>query len=335
MISVFIDEKTAELIRMFSGTGDGLALPIRDWFELFPDSFYRIGHRELAPDRDPFVLQMMLNDAECCRRLCDANLLDTPAAIALARKLFAVGQHLDIRLAHTAIEWAGDNDNRKALRRCLLLLESLNPGPRINTFLLQLLTSQEGVIRCKALEMLIRSSMNEYAAELRLGGAITPQLQRPSALTEENIRSWLQDPDPRVRANLIEFLAGMCADLEWVTDVLRDHLSDAHGRVAANSAVGLLRLGQESEATTRLKEMASHEDAGLRSSAAWAMGQLPNRNFAEVLHRLRGDTDPRVRWNALRSLKRMHSAAPKPSETASGTDEELSQSPLRQSEASQ
>lgn len=310
MISESIDAKTSELVRTFSGNADGLALAVRDWYRLFPQSFFRIANRELRPERDTLILQMMLADTDCCRHLCDPVLLEMRDAIALARNLQTAGQHLDIRLAQAAIEWADDGANRDSLRRCLSLLDSLTPGSRITGFLVQLLTSRDGVVRSKAFELLLRSSSNEREGQTSSWDPMLPQLfHRTWGFNEQNIRGWLGDPDPRVRANLIEFLSRTYPEVEWVHEVLREHLSDPHGRVAANSAVGLLRMGIETEAITRLSEMAAHADPNIRSSAAWAMGQARNPQFSALLDRLRTDADPRVRWNALKSMKRARNLA--------------------------
>lgn len=305
-----IDAKTSELVRTFAGNQDGLALPIRDWYQLFPQSFYRIAPKELRPDRDVLIFQLMLSDTECCRYLCDAGILDMPSAIELARNLFAVGQHLDIRLAHAAIEWAERSTDRESLRRCLQLLDSLKPGDRINDFLVPLLTSRDAFVRSKAFDLLLQSSNSQSERRATIRDQRLPsQFQRTWEFNETHVREWLKDPDPRVRANLIEVLGKMYRGVEWVRQALLDHLSDPHGRVVANSAVALFQMGNEDEAIDRLCAMASSQDADGRNSAAWAMGQIAHPKFPEILNKLRTDRDSRVRWNALKSLKRVHKGA--------------------------
>ena len=330
MIPESIDAKTSELVRTFSANQDGLALPIRDWYQLFPQSFFRIAPKELRPDRDVLILQLMLADPECCRYLCDASILDVPSAVELARNLFGVGQHLDIRLALAAIEWAERGTDRESLRRCLQLLDSLKPGDRINDFLVPLLTYRDAFVRSKAFDLLLQSSNSQSERRPTIRDQRLPsQFQKTWEFNETHVREWLKDPDPRVRANLIEILGKMYRGVEWVRQALLDHLADPNARVAANSAVALFQMGNEDEATDRLGSMASSQDGDTRNSAAWAMGQIADTRFQETLNKMRTDSDSRVRWNALKSLNRVHKGATRnadrepnlevPGELATGT----------------
>jgi len=120
--------------------------------------------------------------------------------------------------------------------------------------------------------------------------------------SHRTIREWLGNPDPRVRANVLEALAEFGQELEWIPQVLLDSLNDPHGRAAANAAVGLYRLGIEETALDKLSQMATSEDPSIRCSAAWAIGQVPNVKLLEILNHLRTDSNERVRWHALKSL---------------------------------
>ena len=62
MITESIDNKTVELIEEFSGATEGLALPIRDWYRLFPQSFFRVAPAVLNRERDILILRLMLED---------------------------------------------------------------------------------------------------------------------------------------------------------------------------------------------------------------------------------------------------------------------------------
>ena len=294
-----IDARTVELVEALSRDVNGVAGELRNRYRLFPDSFYRIAGGGLSlSSTDSFVFQLMLTDTECCRYLCDTTLLDLRAAVDLARRLFTVAPDFDIRLARAAVQWVRGDNHRNALRRCLFILDSLVRGTRINFALVQLISSNDGAVRSKVFELLVRSSLNE-----------------------QNIRIWLQDPAPRIRANLLECLAKTNPCPEWVRYVLIDHLGDPHGRIAANAAVGLFRLRNEAEATARLTEMALHEDSAIRCSAAWAMGELPKASVFDLLNKLRTDPHARVRWNALRSLSRVHKIAPKLAEAPAKPEE--------------
>ena len=197
-------------------------------------------------------------------------------------------QDLDIRLARAAVEWLAESADYGSVRRCLLILDSLEPGCRINVSLVQLLGTNDTAIKSKVFELLIRTSFNEG-----------------------NIRSWLKVRDPRIRANLLEALAKNHPRPVWLNQVLMDHLSDPNGRTAANAAVALFRTGYEADAVARLNTMAFSRDAATRCSVAWALGQCPEAGVENTLKALRTDSDPRVRWNALKSLSRVHKNSPK------------------------
>jgi HEAT repeat protein len=207
--------------------------------------------------------------------------------------LILVESRLDIRLARVALEWAGIEDKQKLLRRCLEILEAIAASCRIKSALTQLLECPDAHVRSKAVDLLVRSSPDEA-----------------------NVRDWLLDRDPRIRANVLESLGEVGGEMTWSRKILLEHLNDPHGRVAANSAVGLYRLGMEEAALARLSEMASSEEPSVRCSAAWAMGQTPNANLLEVLRQLRTDPAPQVRWHALKSLSALHRAGAKAKQDA-------------------
>ncbi|HXJ42217.1 MAG TPA: HEAT repeat domain-containing protein [Bryobacteraceae bacterium] len=282
MIPASIDAKTAELVREFSLDVNRFAESLRDWYQLFPESFYRMAAAEFRLDQDYFAFRLMAEDSGCCRFLCDILLLDQPAAKRLAQSLFTVASDLDIRLAQSAVGWAEEGTRQPMVRRCLLLLETLPPSSRVNTALVQLLRSNDGAVRSKVFQLLIRSSFNE-----------------------KNIRAWLRDPDPRIRANVIECLARTRPVPAWAREVVPAFLNDPSSRTTANAAVLLFQTGSEADAINKLSQMARDEDPGARASAAWAMGEVGDSGFRGVLNELRADTDTCVRRHALKSLGRI------------------------------
>jgi hypothetical protein len=293
MIVEDIDSKTRELVSSLSSDPAAAENALRDWFQTFPKSFYRVVGAGLERKAETFVHRLIAADEECCNHLCNPALLDAATAKKLARALLLVELRLDVRLTHAAVAWAAEAKDQKPLRRCLEIIEAMESGPRINSALVQLLNCCNVAVRSKVVSLLVRSSANET-----------------------NIRAWLRESDPRIRANVLESLAETGRGVKWIQQILLENLNDAHGRAAANAAVGLYRMGVEEPAVARLSEMASSEDPSVRRSAAWGMGQVTNAEHFDLLHRLRKDSDSRVRWHALRSLGSFNRAGVKSKEAA-------------------
>jgi len=281
-----IDFKTNELIAALPVGGAPGEKALKDWFRLFPESLWRVAG-SMFPGTPFFVQRLLAADEAVCAHLCNPDLLSEQASRDLAKSLIRVDRRLDIRLAQAAVEWAAGG-GRRPLRRCLAILEALSCGSRVNSALVQLLKCDHEEVRSKVVELLVLSSTNEI-----------------------NIREWLRDPDPRVRANVIQSLALIGDNAPWIRGLLLEHLGDRHGRPAANAAIGLYRMGLADPGVVRLTEMARSADASMRCSAAWAMGQIPDERLAEAVHQLRSDPDARVRWLALRSLSGFNRAGVK------------------------
>lgn len=286
-----IDAKTRELMGALSFGSPAAEQALSDWFHLFPESLYRVAAG--SGSKAGFAVHRLLaSHAEVCRHLCDPELLAEPAAKELARSLISVEQRLDIKLAQSAVEWCAlPTADRKVLHRCLAILEALGSGSRITSALVQLLNC--GTVRSKVVDLLVRWSTNEAS-----------------------VREWLRDPDPRVRANVLESLAEIGQGAKWVRDILLEKLNDSNGRAAANAAVGLYRMGANDAAVNKLSEMALSSDPALRCSAVWAMGQVPDSRLLEILNQLRTDPDARVRWLVLKSLSSFNRAGVKPQPVA-------------------
>jgi len=275
--------KTRDLLGALSFGGPAAEDALCEWFEIFPDSLYRMAGAGLTHKAELFVYRLLAADRECCRYLCDTTLLKPVEAAHLARSLLFV----DPRLVRAAIHWAA-NANQKPLRRCLDILDAMSPRPGIEDALVRLLKCVDGAARARVVDILVRSSADETS-----------------------VRTWLRDSDPRVRANVLESLVAREGEKGWIRQVLLEHLLDPHWRVATNAAVGLYKSGLEEPALAKLVEMALSGDPHVRCSSAWAMGRVLNVSVLETLHRLRKDPDERVRWNALRSLARINRAGVK------------------------
>jgi HEAT repeat protein len=122
----------------------------------------------------------------------------------------------------------------------------------------------------------------------------------------------LQDGDPRIRANAVEGLWQAPNTSEKRHLLLRAE-KDAHQRVVGNAMVGLIRMGEHG-ATSRLEALAQHPAADFRASAAWAMGEIADPSFRNLLLDMTRDTNLRVRQNALKALSRVRKAQETPAE---------------------
>ncbi len=91
---------------------------------------------------------------------------------------------------------------------------------------------------------------------------------------EENIPTisyYLNDTDPRVRANAIEALVEI--NDAKVTTLIQMNLNDANSRVQANAIIGLWRFG-ELHTAGRLQAMLRHPSDDFKASGAYALGEV-------------------------------------------------------------
>lgn len=243
---------------------------------------------------DPLVLQVMLADRDCCGYLCDDRILSLPGAIAITRRLQKAAEHFEMRLARQAVSWAARPEEApKAVRALLILTEVVNDN-RINPIIVQLTRCNNATVRSRVRGMIARCCPN------------------PS-----NVERYLDDEDPRVTANVLEMVAQSASNRAWLREILDKYIAHKNNRVAANAAVGLFRIGEETRAAELIQNMAADERPSFRSSAAWAIGQIALPALVDALHQLRQDSSHAVRWNALRSLVRLQKraksdAAPEP-----------------------
>ena len=99
----------------------------------------------------------------------------------------------------------------------------------------------------------------------------------------------LSESDPRVRANAIESLWGV--DTPEARTLLKFAASDANNRVVGNALLGLYHLG-EASVLADVINLAAHESALFRASAAWVMGETGDPRFTDALRRLISEPDP-------------------------------------------
>jgi len=143
-----------------------------------------------------------------------------------------------------------------------------------------------------------------------------PALRDPSFISEvARVFDESAADDPRVRRYLAVAL-GRLGDKRAVP-VLLKALEEPVGGASADPdtriyAVWALGVIGDAEALPRLLALASHEDAGLRKAAVYALGGFASEESRAVLARALADPVEDVRWNAALALARRGDARAAP-----------------------
>jgi HEAT repeat protein len=219
--------------------------------------------------------------------LTNQQVIPLEAAVTLARKLVAFDPRLDVRLVRKTIANAidgissiGDSD---ALRM-LQLVDAISDCTLLGSSLVQFLRHPSEKVRSKVALMLGRSNWNQARVE-----------------------SLLSSDDDRLRANAVESLWGQRH--EGVEEILWSATQDHCARVVANALLGLCQLGNGA-AHLQLAALGDSPDSELRSSAAWAMGEIADPQFDAALEKLEQDPDAKVREIAENGRKKLRVADP-------------------------
>lgn len=208
--------------------------------------------------------------------------LDHRSLLDAAVSALEADPKFDIRLLQQLKEQSADNE---AAFRVLRILSQVSDAQRLVAPLMRFMGSDSGQVRALAARLIAKG------------------IRKP-----EWIAAHLKDPDPRVRANLIE------GAWLWLEDqrVLLYAANDSHHRVACNALLRLRQLKAPS-AASRLQRLAQHSDPMFRRAAAWAMGATREPWFYPVLNRMRSDSDPAVRLKALQGMRSIYeNCAPDP-----------------------
>jgi hypothetical protein len=252
-----------------------------------------------------YLMESMWGNPLLAGSLIDPALLPLAKAISFAKRWAAYDPMLDIKLLHMGFPTDGgavcDIDIVRA-KRVLSIVSELPPSRHILFPLVSLLRSPDPAVRSMAASLYGRTSGNA-----------------------EWVRSRLEEPDARVRANAVESLWG--ADSSAARTVLKEASRDRNHRVAANALIGLHQGGND--VTASLQKMCCETDPLARAAAAFAMGRILNPHFIPVLEHLVKDENPRVRSQALRALIRIRrhqrpAAAPDPEAAAPPVEAEQS-----------
>ncbi len=213
-----------------------------------------------------------------CRALLDPQGMPLSEALGLVNRMRQQTADFGLRLLRCAAQMRESGTDPDP-RRLLTLLSHAQGGARIAHALIPYMRSPDPQVRSKAALLIARSGLNpEWALRQ------------------------LKDPDPRVRANVVEGI-GASPEPRRFLEALRRAAQDPHHRVATTALIVLFHLGEETAAEA-LRQMASHPDPRFRAAAAWAMGQVGDAQFEPVLQTLRRDPHHAVRFCALRTLVR-------------------------------
>jgi HEAT repeat protein len=170
--------------------------------------------------------------------------------------------------------WEGDPESAEPVLRLLALAET---GNRALTAIFPLVKAKDHRVRALASAMVAKNSQNV-----------------------EWLTDAFTDPDPRVRANVIEFASRAILR----SGLLEEALEDEHHRVVCNAVVRMFEINPE-RAAALLEQLTTDERPAFRAAAAWAVGATDRIELVELVRRMRNDPVPQVRWNALRSMVRL------------------------------
>lgn len=178
-------------------------------------------------------------------------LLPREQAIGLARATLPFNHHLDrdllANLTDRVLNWPHDVPRPKAMR-VLHVIDAISDCRRLALPLMKFAALPNRHLRSKAVKLLARASANPGWAD-----------------------SILRDPDPRVRANLVD---GIARHLERAGETaLRKAVEDPHHRVSAAALLALARLG-DVRSRELLGEMAAGASDVHRKAASWAISKL-------------------------------------------------------------
>ncbi|BDC47688.1 hypothetical protein F183_A00040 [Bryobacterales bacterium F-183] len=192
--------------------------------------------------------------------------------IALCR----VDPGADIRLVKAAIR-AAYADQAIELDRTLAILERIETASRLVPLMMQLYRIAPPRAKARLTTIMARGHRNVQWVDQRM-----------------------LDPDPRVRANVVEAYIGDKSPI--AINVFKRGLADCAPRVVANSALGLYFAGSANALKFLGMELAAAPTANERASACWAMGQSRDQRFRHILRSLIAEPHSMTKRQAFHGL---------------------------------
>ncbi len=234
---------------------------------------------------------------ETIRGLLDYELMETGKIRGKTEEVL-VYELIQIKDLSTLIKNLKSDSLDLKLKSIELLGHSLNP--QATQALIHELFDKDSSVRIKAIEslrMLARPNDSEILDALfkALESEKLSKVQSKfiSSIGEicstsrlMDLEPYLHSDDERIVANTIEAIGRM--DSEKVNDLILPFLGSVHNRIKANAAMVLFSSGKSSVLDT-LKPMLLHSDHLMRSSAAFAIGELTllakKESFFEALQK--------------------------------------------------
>lgn len=262
---------------------------LRELLDESPAVFQQVVAAMLGSARDTpelrYVIALLSARGMLVPMLRDLSSTDRGAAGVVAQLAQRMDPRFDRSIARQAPEAKAAPDRARPNPEFLLgLLDALSGGLCLLPLLAPLRESEDPKIRARMALLL---------------GRIT------------RAQDWFQtlehDPDPRVRANVVESLWSV----EGASSLacFERGLQDAHHRVVANALVGLYLQGSTA-GVNGLVRLAQHNESPFRAAATWAMGRTGDTRFLPVLRQMRRgpDQDSIVVRNALHAIARINQA---------------------------
>jgi hypothetical protein len=185
------------------------------------------------------------------RLISDPELWPLPDAIRVAAAASRLDDRMDDRLMRHLTGpprvWPGGVPEAEIFR-VLAVLDAISKCDRLLIPLMKFAKLPNKALRSKAVKLMARSSRNPGWAE-----------------------TLLSDPDPRVRANLIDGLAAQCGI--QMDALMRRAAKDHHHRVALTALLALCQ-GGDAASGEEIRRFAEHDDPQFRRAAEWALKQL-------------------------------------------------------------
>ena len=281
-----------KLRKCFSANPLGTASALHRLFEQDPERVYSLAIPLLKDGTDSRVcrllLTLLLQNTDFHLELCNPEKFSLLDAMSIARQAAGLDPALDLKLTQLLPRpdsASPDGPPGPDQNRVLKLLDAASAGTRLVPLISHLIDHPDGRVRSKA--------------ALLVGRRI-----QSARWVHRN----LSQPDPRVRANVIESLWG--TEAPGAADVLRHALSDPNNRVVGNAAVGLYLLN-EPAIVSRILRMIGDRRSEFRATGAWVTGRIEDTRFLDGVKDLLGDPDELVRTNAQRAISRLEDAATK------------------------
>jgi HEAT repeat protein len=148
-------------------------------------------------------------------------------------------------------------------------------------------------------ERVLKTLMEDPSERIRATAVRGLETMDPAKSDPEQIDRLLSDPDPRVRANTIEFLP--IEEKKKRIDRIEVAAGSESPRERANAILALYELGQ-GDYEIRLMQMLRHPDSWVRASGLWALSQIDCPHIMYKALELCSDSAVHVRVHALRAI---------------------------------